>query len=59
MNLEKEFDKEVEKKFDIKAKRISILENYGENFNKNNYITNPAIGRDERDKTNDFDTFNT
>ncbi len=50
MNLEKEFDKEVEKKFDIKAKRISILENYGENFNKNNYITNPAIGRDEQIK---------
>lgn len=50
MNLEKEFQKDVEKKFDIKAKRISILENYGENFNKNNYITNPAIGRDEQIK---------
>ena len=50
MNLEKEFEKDVEKKFDIKAKRISILENYGENFNKNNYITNPAIGRDEQIK---------
>lgn len=50
MNLEEEFDKRVEKKFDIKKKRISILENYGENFQKNNYITNPAIGRDEQIK---------
>ena len=50
MNLEKEFDNKVEKTFDIKSKRISILENYGENFNKNNYITNPAIGRDEQIK---------
>ncbi len=37
-------------KFDIKSKRISILENYGENFNKKEYITNPAIGRDEQIK---------
>ncbi len=36
--------------FDIKKKRISILENYGENFQKNEYITNPAIGRDEQIK---------
>ena len=50
MNLEKEFNNKVEKTFDIKSKRISILENYGENFNKNNYITNPAIGRDEQIK---------
>ena len=50
MNLEEEFDKRVEKNFDIKKKRISILENYGENFQKNNYITNPAIGRDEQIK---------
>lgn len=50
MNLEEEFDKKVEKNFDIKKKRISILENYGENFQKNNYITNPAIGRDEQIK---------
>lgn len=50
MNLEEEFDKRVEKNFDIKEKRISILENYGENFQKNNYITNPAIGRDEQIK---------
>ena len=40
----------IEKNFDIKKKRISILENYGENFQKNNYITNPAIGRDEQIK---------
>ncbi len=50
MNLEEEFDKRVEKNFDIKKKRISILENYGENFQKKNYITNPAIGRDEQIK---------
>ena len=50
MNLEEEFDKRVEKNFDIKKKRISILENYGDNFQKNNYITNPAIGRDEQIK---------
>ena len=50
MNLEEEFDKRVEKNFDIKKKRISILENYGENLQKNNYITNPAIGRDEQIK---------
>ena len=37
-------------KFDIKKKRISILENYGENFNDKEYITNPAIGRDEQIK---------
>ena len=31
---------------DIKSNRINMLQSYGENFNKNNYITNPAIGRD-------------
>ena len=36
--------------FDIKKKRISILENYGENFQNKDYITNPAIGRDEQIK---------
>ena len=50
MNLEEFFDKKVEENFDIKSKRISMLENYGENFQKNNYITNPAIGRDEQIK---------
>ena len=39
-----------DEKFDIKKKRISILENYGENFQEKDYITNPAIGRDEQIK---------
>ena len=34
----------------IKEKRISILDTYGENFQKKDYITNPAIGRDEQIK---------
>lgn len=46
MDLNDIFDEKVEKTFDIKSKRISMLENYGENFQENNYITNPAIGRD-------------
>ena len=33
--------------FNIKEKRISILNTYGTNFNKNEYITNPSIGRDK------------
>lgn len=33
--------------FNIKEKRISILNTYGTNFNKNTYITNPSIGRDK------------
>ena len=37
-------------KFDIKSKRISILNNYGENFLDKDYITNPAIGRDNEIK---------
>ena len=45
-----EFEQKVNKTFDIKAKRISILKNYGENFQENNYVTNPAIGRDEQIK---------
>lgn len=36
--------------FDIKTKRLSILDTYGENFQKKEYITNPAIGRDEQIK---------
>ena len=43
-------DGNIDTKFDIKKKRISMLENYGENFQKNDYITNPAIGRDEQIK---------
>ncbi len=50
MNQNEEFENKVEQKFDIKSKRISMLENYGENFQKNEYITNPAIGRDEQIK---------
>lgn len=38
------------KEFDLKKKRISILTSYGENFNEKDYITNPAIGRDEEIK---------
>ena len=36
--------------FDVKAKRISVLKTYGENFQDKEYITNPAIGRDEQIK---------
>ena len=50
MNTEELFDKKIEENFDIKSKRISMLENYGENFQKNEYITNPSIGRDEQIK---------
>lgn len=32
--------------YDIKSKRISILDTYGENFIQKEFITNPAIGRD-------------
>ena len=49
MNLDEYFDKKAEN-FNIKDKRISILETYGENFQERNYITNPAIGRDEQIK---------
>lgn len=34
----------------IKTKRISVLKTYGENFQEKEYITNPAIGRDEQIK---------
>lgn len=50
MENEELFNRKVEETFDIKSKRMSILENYGENFQKNEYITNPAIGRDEQIK---------
>lgn len=33
--------------FNIREKRISVLETYGENFNKKVFITNPAIGREK------------
>lgn len=50
MNLEEMFEQKIEQSMDIKSKRISILETYGENFQENNYITNPAIGRDKQIK---------
>jgi len=50
MDIEKLFDEKAEKNFDIKSRRISMLDNYGENFCENNYITNPAIGRDKQIK---------
>ncbi len=50
MELNEFFDKKVEDNFDIKSKRISMLENYGDNFQERDYITNPAIGRDEQIK---------
>ena len=50
MGLNEYFDKKVEDNFDIKSKRISMLKNYGENFQENEYITNPAIGRDDQIK---------
>ena len=40
----------MEEKFDLKKKRISILDNYGENLTEKDYITNPAIGREEQIK---------
>lgn len=40
----------MDESFDIKEKRISILDTYGENFLNKNYITNPAIGRDQQIK---------
>ena len=49
MNLEEIFEQKADN-VDIKNKRISILETYGENFQENNYITNPAIGRDKQIK---------
>ncbi|MBR1936631.1 MAG: ATP-dependent Clp protease ATP-binding subunit [Bacilli bacterium] len=50
MDLNEAFDKKVEENFNIKSKRMSMLKNYGENFQNNNYITNPAIGRDRQIK---------
>ena len=38
---------EKQNTYDIKSKRISILDTYGENFIKKEFITNPAIGREK------------
>lgn len=35
---------------ELKQKRINMLQMYGENFQEKQYITNPAIGRDEQIK---------
>ena len=40
----------MNEKFDVKKNRISILDTYGENFQEKDYVTNPAIGRDEQIK---------
>ena len=40
----------MEEKFDVKKNRISLLDTYGENFQEKEYVTNPAIGRDEQIK---------
>ncbi len=40
----------MKEEFNIKDQRISILETYGENFTEKEYITNPAIGREEQIK---------
>ncbi len=50
MDLDEYFGKKTEETFDIKEKRISILDSYGENLSEREYITNPAIGRDEQIK---------
>lgn len=40
----------MNQEFNIEEKRISVLETYGENFLEKEYITNPAIGRDQQIK---------
>ncbi len=40
----------MNEEFDIKKKRLSILDTYGENFLNKKYITNPAIGRHQQIK---------
>ena len=50
MDIEKVLDEKTEKNFDIKTKRMSMLDSYGENFCEKTYITNPAIGRDKQIK---------
>ena len=49
-NLDKNefFEKKEAERFDIKSKRIGMLDVYGENFQLKEYITNPAIGRDKQ-----------
>lgn len=40
----------MNQEFNIEEKRIRVLETYGENFLEKEYITNPAIGRDQQIK---------
>ncbi|MBR2248125.1 MAG: ATP-dependent Clp protease ATP-binding subunit [Bacilli bacterium] len=40
----------MDKEFDIREKRMSMLGNYGENLSEVEYVTNPAIGRDQQIK---------
>ena len=40
----------MNEEFNLKEKRISVLKTYGENFQDKEYITNPAIGRDNQIK---------
>ncbi len=48
VDLDDYFDEDTSN--DIKSKRISVLKTYGENLSEREYITNPAIGRDEQIK---------
>ena len=38
---------DLDKKEEVKYNKPSILEIYGENLSKKEYVTNPAIGRDK------------
>jgi len=40
----------MDERIDIRKKRIDLIETYGEDFLKKEYITNPSIGRDEQIK---------
>ena len=40
----------MNQEFNIEEKRISVLDTYGENFLEKEYITNPAIGREQQIK---------
>lgn len=47
MNQSINNEQDSNEKYDIRSKRISILETYGENFIDKQFITNPAIGREK------------
>ena len=48
VDLDEYFDKDTTS--DLKSKRISVLKSYGENLSEREYITDPAIGRNEQIK---------